>query len=183
MTFDPNDLPERALQEVLAQENVSAVARQFLQHFYDGDLASAWRFTHPILRLCLGQWWVHANEQALRGTGHDIDLTVDQLAQTNGSHHDLWEHFSRVLLRDFRTAYPLDPAQSSIGSTVRMIDLDTELLYVHPDTPLGAVWTPGEERAVYPLVMGLIDGEWMVLNWASDIIPTPGYPPTLFVTQ
>ena len=58
--------------------------------------------------------------------------------------------------------------------------MDTELLYVHPDSPQGGLWKQGESRPVYPLVVGLTDGKWKVLNWGSDIIPVPGLPPTLF---
>lgn len=180
MTFDPRDLPNESQQEIVAQAAVVAEAWTFLQQFYSGDLPAAWGAVHPIYRLCLAQWWVEANRKSLTTTGYDLDEAAKELAATINGEHDLWAHFSRVILRDFQESFPLNPRTAAIGSSVRMIDLDTELLYVHPNSPNGGVWAPGESRAVYPIVMKLAGQKWMVLNWASDIVPTPGLPPTLF---
>ncbi|RJT81085.1 hypothetical protein D6T63_07900 [Arthrobacter cheniae] len=179
MSFDPNDLPEDTRQEMIAQVQVTSVAWKFLRHFYNGDLAAAWKVMHPTLRLCLSQWWVDANRDAIRGEGLDIEVTAEQLSSQAGPQHKLWQHFERVLLRDFSRAYPLDPDRAGIGSLLRVIEMDTELLYVHPDSPEGRLWAPGESLPVYPLVIGLTNGEWKVLNWASDVVPEPGFPPTL----
>jgi hypothetical protein len=180
MTFDPHDLPEEDRQEVIAQAAVVSEAWTFLQRFYAGDLPAAWGVIHPTYRLCLAQWWVGANQESLTSNGYDLEEAADELAATPGGEHDLWNDFSRVVLRDFHKAFPLNPGTAAIGSTVRMIDLDTELLYVHPDSPNGGVWAPGESRAVYPIVMKLSGDKWMVLNWASDLVPIPGFPPMLF---
>lgn len=182
MTFDPRDLPEDAQQEILAQVAVMKAAWSFLNKFYRGDLSAAWDVLHPTYKLCLAQWWVKANETPLSSEGYDLGTAAQDLASTTGGENDLWDDFSRVVLRDFTQGFPLDPGTASIGAAVRMIDLDTELLYVHPDSPDGGRWDPGETKGVYPLVMKLSGNEWKVLNWASDIIPVPGLPPTLFKT-
>lgn len=180
MAFNPRDLPEDAQQEIVAQAAVVDEAWSFLHKFYGGDLIAAWEVMHPTYRLCLAQWWVEANQTPLTSNGYDLDVAAQELASTTRGEHDLWEDLSRVVLRDFRKGFPLNPSTAAIGSTVRMIDLDTELLYVHPDTPNGGLWEQGESRAVYPMVMKLSGDDWKVLNWASGIVPTPGLPPTLF---
>ncbi len=180
MAFNPRDLPEDAQQEMAAQIPVTEEAWSFLYKFYGGDLIAAWGVMHPTYRLCLAQWWVEANQTPLISGGYDLDVAAQELASTIRGEHDLWEDLSRVVLRDFRKGFPLDPSTAAIGSMVRMIDLDTELLYVHPDSPNGGLWEQGESRAVYPMVMKLSGDDWKVLNWASGIVPTPGFPPTLF---
>lgn len=180
MAFDPNDIPEGNLEEIVAQGEIASAAWDFLRFFYSGDLISAWGVIHPVLRLCWAQWWVDANRSALKKSGHGIEESAESLAQDSNGKHALWEDFERVILRDFRAAFPLDVDSAAIGSLPRAIALDTELLYVHPNSPDGGLWQPGEEREVYPLVMRLTDDKWKVLNWASDAVPTPGYLPVLF---
>lgn len=180
MTFNPNELPEENLEEIVAQGEIVASAWEFLRSFYSGDLISAWEVIHPTLRLCWAQWWVDANRSALQDHGYTLEDSAESLSHDSGDEHALWKDFERVILRDFRTAYPLEVDSAAIGSAPRLITLDTELLYVHPNSPDGGLWQPGEKRAVYPLVMRLEDDTWKILNWASDSIPVPGYPPTLF---
>ena len=179
MTFDPSELPKENREEILAQVEVTSSAWKFLRAFYDGNLISAWEVMHPVLRLCLAQWWTEANRKSLQEDGCNPESTARDLAETAPNEHALWQHFARVVLHDFRNAYPLNVESAAIGSSPRPIALDTELLYVHPDSPTGGLWQPDEARAVYPLVMQLVGNHWKVLNWASDTIPTPGHPPIL----
>lgn len=180
MNFDPQDLPEENQQEILAQAQIAGEAWRFLRCFYSGDLVHAWEVMHPVLRLCWAQWWSDANRQALQATGYDFEVAAEALSQSNNGEHPLWKDFSRVILRDFRKAYPLDVEVAAIGSAPRLMALDTELLYIHPDSPTGGLWQDGETRGVYPMVMRFEEPSWLVLNWASKAIPSPGYPPTLF---
>ena len=177
MTFDPSELPEENREEILAQAEVATAAWKFLTSFYGGDLVSAWGVMDTTLRLCLAQWWTEANRKSFQAAGHAPEKVAVDLAQSAPMEHELWEDFERVLLRDFRGAYPLDVASAAIGASPRLIALDTELLYVHPDMPTGGIWEPDEAKAVYPLVMRLSDNHWNVLNWGSDTIPAPGHPP------
>jgi hypothetical protein len=150
-----------------------------LDAFYKEDLARAWPLVHPQLRLCWVQWWATANEIALWQEGYELVKISPALASSGAKEHPLWADFERVLLRDFRKAYPLDLTTSGIGVAPRVIALDTELLYVHAEIPPGGAWEAGADSLAYPMVMQLNDNRWFVLNWASDVIPTPGYPPTL----
>jgi hypothetical protein len=173
MTFDEED------SEALAQSEVVSIAWEFLHAFYKGELVKAWDVVHPQLRLCWLQWWATANKDALLQSGYELVGTAEELARGVPKEHPLWADFERVLLRDFRNAYPLSLATSGIGAASRVIALDTELLYIYPEIPPGGI---GEENAasfMYPMVMQLGGSGWTVLNWASDVIPTPGYPPTL----
>lgn len=179
MDFNPKDLPEEQREEILAQAALVGEAWTFLRAFYRGDLITAWGTMHPVLRLCWAQWWSDANRRDLRSQGYEVEETAEKLSQNILGAHPLWEDFSRVILRDFRATYPLDIDAAAIGSTPRIIALDTELVYVHPNSPAGGLWQEGESREVYPLVMRLRENKWLVLNWASDTIPTPGYPPSL----
>lgn len=179
MDFDPEHLPEEQREEIFAQAAVVGGAWRFLHAFYRGDLITAWEAMHPVLRLCWAQWWTDANRGALRTHGYGVEETAEALSEISQGEHPLWKDFSRVILRDFRKAYPLDADTAAIGSAPRVIDLDTELLYIHPDSPQGGLWQEGEFRAAYAMVMRLEQGEWKILNWASETIPTPGYPPTL----
>jgi hypothetical protein len=179
MAFDPSELPEDQRNEILAQSEVVSMAWGFLESFYGGDFASAWEKANPVFRLCLAQWWTHANKDKLQAFGYDLVTTAEELTLRPPGEHLLWDQFAGVVLRDFRKAYPLDVATAGIGSAPRPMALDTELLYVHRVLPEGGLWQPDERREVYSLLMKFETSKWTVLNWASDRTPTPGYPPSL----
>lgn len=180
MVFDPNSLSPEEREQLSAQVQMASAAWNFLNPFYAGDLEAAWDFIHPTYRLCLAQWWAEANRNALNAGGYDAETTAEDLSRSGSKGNPLWADFARVILRDFWKAYPLDVASAGIGGTPRLVALDTELLYVHPEVPEGFIWKPGEERTAYAILMRLLDGQWKVLNWASEKIPVPGMPPELF---
>ncbi len=176
MTFDSNNLPDENRDEILAQAEIANVEWKFLIPLYDGDLRSAWDLMHPVLRLSQTQAWAAVNHESLQAEGHDPEEVAGILAQDSPYEHELWEHFERVLLREWHHAFPLDTSVAGIGAAPRPTTLDTELLYVHPKSPEDGLWHPNEKRAVYPLMMQLVKSQWKVLNWGSDTIPTPGLP-------
>ena len=178
--FDPLDLPEEERAEISAQIPVISAAWSFLTPFYKaGDLAAAWPFADPLLRLCWAQWWLDANRIAIKQNGYDLDEEARALALDDPEANPLWQHFARVVLRDFRAAYPLNPRTWAIGAHPRVLAPDTEVLYVHREQPEGGVWLPGATSEVVPLVMHLSAGRWRVLNVGHEHIPEPGWPPTL----
>lgn len=179
MSASSDDLPDFHREEALAQAPVVRRAWEFLQTFYAGDLVSAWRFIDPTLRLCWAQWWVHANDAPLRSHGHRPEGVIAALTASTDGSDELWGDFSRVIVRDFQKAFPLDVDSAGIGVTPRALGLDIELLYVHKEPPTGGSWEPGESSEVIPLVMCLSEGGWKVLNLGYEAIPTPGYPPAL----
>ncbi|MGO2938692.1 MAG: hypothetical protein ACTICQ_14150 [Glutamicibacter arilaitensis] len=180
MSFDPHNLSPEELEELSAQAKVASAAWNFLNPFYAENFEAAWEFLHPVYRLCLVQWWVEANKNSLIVDGYDPEVVVGDLSQPDAMTEPLWVDFSTVILREFRAAYPLNVATAGIGGTPRTVALDTELLYVHPEVPGGVAWQPGEERPFYAILMRLMDGQWRVLNWASEKIPIPGMPPEIF---
>jgi hypothetical protein len=183
MNDDPlegfHDLPIEQQEEVRAQTEVVGAAWEFLTPFYGGDLAAAWLRVHPSLQLCWSQWWAHANETPMAQAGL-VAKDVAQNVATAGPEAEEWTGFARVILRDFRQAWPLDPDVAGIGAAPRVIAPDIELLMVHPEAPEGNVWQPGHAAEVMPLVMAFDAGVgWRVLNFASDLMPEPGWPPRM----
>lgn len=162
-----------------AQAPVMMAAWRFLEPFYeDKDLDAAWPHMDPRLCLCWAQWWAEANQTALQAAGFDAKAVARALAQA-GAGHRLWPDFERVIIRDFQAAHPLDPQRWGIGVAPRVVGPDVELLYVHRDLPAGVIWAPGASAEVVPVVMGLTEGLWRVLNLGGEVIPEPGWPPRL----
>ena len=177
--FDPSQIPEDERAEMAVQIPVISAARSFLELFYvAGDLAAAWPSVDPLLRLCWAQWWLEANASSLTADGYGAE-EVAQAFVAQADSHPLWKHFARVLLRDFRASFPLNPDTWAFGYSPRVLTLDTEVLYVHREQPEGGVWQPGATNEVVPLVMRLNGEHWRVLNLGYERIPSPGWPPAL----
>jgi len=176
---DPGRLPEGIQAEVAVQIPVISAGWSFLEPFYvAGDLAAAWPAVDPLLRLCWAQWWLQANAASITATGYDVDEVANAFV-AQADDHPLWEHFARVVLRDFREALPLVPDTWAIGATPRILAVDTEVLYVHRKQPEGGLWQPGTSSEVVPLVMRLNGNHWRVLNLGCERVPAPGWPPAL----
>lgn len=141
-----------------------------------GDLRAAWPFVDPTLRLCLVQQWLIDNEVELEEHGYERDAVASALADEDPD-HELWEHFERVHLREWRRILPSSDVWG-IGENTRTLAPDVELLYLHDTSTLeGASWQPGERRWVFPLLMRRSTRQ--VLNLGSELIPQPGWPPDL----
>lgn len=177
--FDFDALPPEKQQVILSQANITKTALKFLNHFYaDSDLRASWELIDPTLKLCWAQWWIDANSGALESQGYDLIETAQNLVD-NGSRHEVWEDFERVILRDLRAAFPLKIDQVGIGAEPRVITLNVQLLYIHKNAPEGGAWKPNESSEVVPLVLRIVDSEWKILNLGYDTIPEPGWPPQL----
>jgi hypothetical protein len=179
--FDPTQLDPDEREEIVAQiPVVSAAWRFIIPALRDDDLAAAWPAVDPCLRLCWAQVWLGLNRADAEAEGYDLGEVADALAEEAPT-HPLWRQFSRVLLRDLHGVADLDPDAWGIGANARVLGVDIELLYLQDKTGLeGDMWRAGVERLVLPIVMRLHDDQWRVLNYGSETIPTPGWPPTLF---
>jgi hypothetical protein len=155
MTPGENNSSQHGSEEVAAQAEIAIAAFGFLSAVYGGDRVQAWGLMHPVLRLCWAQAWVEANQEALISGGHDHESTAHALASGTAGSHELWDHFTGVMLDEMREAFPLDPDEAGIGSDLRAVALDTELLYVHPLPPASGVWESDAFTEAYPLVMNL----------------------------
>ncbi len=170
--FDPSQLDPDEREEIVAQIPV---------------VSAAWRFIIPALRddgrpvpsLCWAQGWLGLNRADAEAEGYDLGQVAVALADEVPT-HPLWRHFSRVLLRDLHGVADLDPDVCGVGANARVFGVDIELLYLQEKTGLeGDIWQTGVERLVLPIVMRLNDNQWRVLNYGSETIPIPGWPPTL----
>lgn len=178
--FDPAQLDPDEREVIAAQiPVVSAAWRFIIPALQDEDLAAAWPAVDPCLRMCWAQEWLGLNSADAEAEGYDLAQVADELADEAPT-HTLWRHFSRVLLRDILGIVHLDPDTWCIGANARILGVDIELLYLQDKTGLeGDTWQPGMERLVLPIVMRLDDEQWRILNYGSETIPTPGWPPTL----
>ena len=178
--FDPAQFDPDERAEIAAQTPVMSAAWRFITPaLQNNDLAAAWPAVDPSLQLCWAQSWLDLNRVDIAADGYDLDEVALAFTDDPPS-HPLWRHFSRVLLRDLHGVADLDPDTWGIGGNARLLAVDIELLYLQDKTGLEVgVWQPGQERFVVPVVMRLTDTQWRVLNFGSETIPTPGWPPTL----
>ncbi len=173
-------LTTEEIDRLTARLPITKAAWAFLQPFYEqADLISAWLVVDPQLRLCWAQWWISANERDLEADAYDREEVAHALVRQAGA-HPLWEHFERVVLRDFRAANPLNPATWGIGTAERVLDSTTEVLYVLREVPASGVWQPGETQEVVPLVMRHSAGRWRLVNLGCEEVPEPGWPSALW---
>jgi hypothetical protein len=183
MTLGENSASEGGGEDGAAHAEAGAqvvvAAFGFLRAVHGGDQSGAWGFMHPVLRLCWAQAWVEANRDRLVTGGRDPEVTAYGLASGTAGDQELWEHFMGGILEEMQEAFPLDPDVAGIGSNLRVVALDTELLYVHPRPPASGVWESDVFAEAHPLVMNLNEGRWTVLNWGYDALPIPGFPPIL----
>lgn len=177
--FDFSQLSQEEQNVILSQAKITQTAWSFLEAFYtDGDLQACWGLMDSTLKLCWSQWWIDANSRALQNDGYDLPQTAEDLVE-QGASHEVWDDFQRVILRDFRTAFPINVDEAGIGAEPRVVAQDVQLVYVHAKLPENHRWKAGEASLALPLVLSLVDGEWKVLNLGSDQIPEPGWPPKL----
>lgn len=178
--FGPDDVDPEEFAAIAAQLPVVSAAWNFINCVYmDQRIDAAWPFIDPTLRLCWVQSWIDANGQAISEDGYDRETVAAALKVTR-PRHPLWRNFQRVWLRDLRGLIDFDPETYGIGSNARVLAVDTELLYLQDKSGLiDSRWEAGTERTVFPIVMRYASGQWRVLNFGSDTVPEPGWPPHL----
>ena len=137
----------------------------------DGDLRSVWPNVHPDLRLALTQQWVRDNQRSIEADGFDEQAVAEALSNATPE-HPLWVHFERVHVRSLRELVP-PPATWGIGASARLVGPDLEVLYVHDTSTLeDGVWEPNTPRHVFPILMNLVEGRWLVRNPGPEADPT-----------
>ncbi|WP_367324805.1 hypothetical protein [Streptomyces sp. HUAS ZL42] len=165
--------------EVLAaQAPVMQAAWAFAGAFWvDHDMRAAWRATHPTLRRCWAQAWLMPLLGQARADGYDPDEVVEAFA-ADEVEHDLWRPFARTQAQQGATL-PVDRETWGVKVNPDFIAPDVMLVRLLPIPP-GGVIQPGEQYVSVPLLMQYDEGPgWRLLNFVSEQIPVPGWPPQL----
>lgn len=173
MYLELRDTAPETRAQIMGQMTVATPAFAVLDSICrNGDLRSVWPQFDPDFRRVLAEQWVRDNDRDIRASRSNGAVVAAALADSTPD-HPLWEHFERVHVRSIRASLP-DPDVWGIGAAPRMIAPELELLFLHDRSTLeDGEWQPGEERLVYPILMNLVDGEWVVRNLGSEEdIPT-----------
>lgn len=160
-----------------AQHAIISAAWKFVEPYWvDHDVRAAWVATHPTLRLCWAQQWLTPMRAQARADGLNPDAVVEAFTADEVD-HPLWEPFERAALKG--ATLPVTPETWGIKANPEYLAPDVALLRLLP-TPTDGVIRPGEQYMSVPLVMQYEDGPgWRLLNFASEQIPEPGWPPRL----
>ncbi|MGW7722198.1 hypothetical protein ACWGJ6_02420 [Streptomyces canus] len=140
------------------------------------SLTKAWPLTDPELRRCMAQAWLHGQKDTAYRAGFDPDDVVEAFAADRPD-HPLWCVFEELQLPDLLAWRP-GAHEWMVTAEHKLIALDTELLYMLPRPAEGDVVPVG--TPFLPLVMRHDErAGWRVLNFLSDALPEPGWPPRM----
>lgn len=138
------------------------------------SLTKAWPLMDPVLRRCLAQAWLNGQQEHARGLGMDPDDIVEAFTAERPE-HPLWCVFEELQLPDLLA---WKPGAHEWGVTARhiVLGLDVELIYMLPRPAEGDMV---DDLSVFlPLVMSYDRAAgWRVLNFFSEQLPEPGWPP------
>lgn len=159
-----------------AQAPVMQAAWRFAQaHWVDRDMRATWLATHPTLRRCWTQAWLTPLLEQARSDGHDPDQVVEAFAEDRVD-HDLWQPFARTQAKQ-AAALPVDTETWGTKVNPDFVTPDVILVRLLPIPPDGVVQA-GEQYASVPLLMRYDEGPgWRLLNFVSEQVPVPGWPP------
>jgi hypothetical protein len=171
MTSDDDDVPFEA------QAAVAQGAWAFAGAFWvDRDMDAAWLRVDPLLRRCWAQAWLMPLLEQARSDGFDPDEIVESFA-TSEPDHPLWETFARTQERHANLPVSRDTWGMKVNP--EPVAPDVELVRFLPKPDSGVI-APGETYASVPLLMRYEAGAgWRLLNFTSENIPTPGWPPAM----
>lgn len=160
-----------------AQHAITGAAWEFAGAYWaDGDMRAAWAATHPTLRRCWAQTWLTPLRAQARADGLDPDEVVEAFTADEVD-HPLWEPFARTASRG--ADLPVTRETWGIKVNPDFLAPDLALLRLLP-TPSDGVIHPGEQYVAVPLLMRYEDGPgWRLLNFVSEQVPVPGWPPQL----
>lgn len=140
------------------------------------SITAAWPHVDPLLRRCWAQAWLKDQRDQAVAAGFDPDDVVEAFTADKPD-HPLWcvfEELQLPVLLDWA------PGLHEWGSSARhiVVGLDIELLYLMPHPDEGDVVAVGTQRQ--PMLMSYDEqAGWRVLNFLSEQIPVPGWPPQL----
>lgn len=141
------------------------------------SLAQAFRWSSPAFNLCVAQQWLYS--WAKLPDEYDRDDTAVRLSTTDTT-HPLWAQFELEQVRSVQGRGDLsDSDRWQWGANTRVEGADLEVLHLYDGTQLDGDKVPaGGIRTVQFLVRLQENGWWIVENVDSNLLPSPGWPPT-----
>ncbi|MFF4839260.1 hypothetical protein ACFY2G_04255 [Streptomyces collinus] len=175
--MDPEEIETKAL---VAQKPIMEAAWAFASAFWvDQDMRATWRATHPTLRRCWAQTWLMPLRDQARSDGLDPDEVVEAFTADEVD-HPLWQPFARTQARQASTL-PVDPETWGVKVNPDLIAPDVALVRLLP-IPASGVVEVGEQYVAVPLLVQYDEAAgWRMLNFVSEQVPVPGWPPQLGV--
>ena len=163
---------------IAAQAPVMQAAWEFAGAYWvDHNMRAAWRATHLTLRRCWTQAWLMPLIEQVRAEGLDPGEVVEAFAEGEVE-HALWEPFARTQTRQAQTL-PVDRETWGTKVNPDFIAPGVMLVRLLPVPPDGVI-QPGEAYLSVPLLLQHDEGSgWRLLNFVSEEIPVPGWPPQL----
>ncbi len=172
MNLDPEDAAIYA-----AQAPVINAAWAFAEAFWvDRDMRATWKAAHPTLRHCWTQTWLMPMRAQARAEGFGPDEVVEAFA-VDEVDHPLWEPFARTTLRG--ATLPVTRETWGMKVNPDYVAPDVVLVRLLPVPASGQIEVD-ETYASVPLLMQHDEGDgWRLLNFVSEQIPVPGWPPQM----
>lgn len=160
-----------------AQAPIVNAAWKFIGAYWiDGDMRAVWAATHPTLRRCWAQAWLTPMRQMARADGLDPDEVVEAFAADEVD-HPLWEPFQRATIQGANL--PVTREAWGIKVNPEYPAPNLALLRLLP-TPADGAIRPDEHYMSVPLLMQFDEGAgWRLLNFVSEQVPVPGWPPRM----
>lgn len=170
------DLTPQQLEDA-AHSVVCNVGFAFTQAVWgDHSLTEAWPHVDPLLRRCWAQGWLKDQRQTARAQGFDPDEIVEAFT-TEQPHHPLWCVFEQLQLEELH-GWRQGVHEWVVSAEHKLIGVDLELLYMLPRPEQGDVVAEG--TPFVPLLMSYDrEAGWRVLNFISEQVPVPGWPPQM----
>ena len=160
-----------------AQAPIVNAAWKFIGAYWiDHDMRATWVAAHPTLRRCWAQTWLMPMRSQARAQGLKPDEVIEAFAADEVD-HPLWESFAHAVSNG--ADLPVHRDTWGIKVNPDFLAPDIAVVRLLP-TPSDGVIHPGEGYMSVPLVMQYDDGPgWRLLNFVSERIPEPGWPPAL----
>ena len=142
----------------------------------DRSITAAWPHVDPLLRRCWAQAWLQDQRDHTRSLGFDPDEVVEAFTEEQPD-HPLWGIFEELQLE---LLHGWGQGVHEWGVTARhiVVGLDLEQLYMMPRPDEGDV-VPADAPFLPLLMRYDQEAGWRVLNFVSEQIPEPGWPPNL----
>lgn len=142
----------------------------------DRSITGAWPHVDPLLRRCWAQAWLKDQRDHTRALRFDPDEVVEAFTDEQPD-HPLWPVFEELQL-ELLHGWRRGVHEWGVTAEHKLIGLDLELLYMLPRPESGDVVAEGSP--FLPLLMRYDKAAgWRVLNFLSEQVPEPGWPPSL----